>query len=89
MLAEAVLPNFSQFTKELENWYFWVPLTLIFCPVARTIFKLPVFKKRNVHKCLSNKFVPVWVLGILFSSLNEGKNGKNSLGILTQVLTGV
>ena len=50
------------------------------------MIELPVFKKRNVHKCLCNKFVSVQVLGILFPSLNEGKNCKISLGILTQML---
>ena len=51
------------------------------------MIKLSVFKKQNVQKCLCKRFVPVYVLGILFSSLNEGRSCKISLGILTQVIT--
>ena len=40
MLSYAVLPNFSQFTKELENRYFLVSLTFIFCWIVRKFFKL-------------------------------------------------
>ena len=49
--------------------------------------KVPVFDKRNVHKCLCKKFESVLVLGILFPSLNESKNCKISLGFLMQMLT--
>ena len=41
-------------------------------------------EKKCSHSC--NKFVSVWVLGILFPSLNEGKNCKILLGILMQML---
>ena len=40
MLAEAAIPNFSQFTKELENWNFSVPLTFIFSQILRTVFQV-------------------------------------------------
>ena len=39
MLASAVLPDFTQFTKELEIWYFWVLLAFRFCWILRTVFQ--------------------------------------------------
>ena len=43
------IPNFSQFTNELKNWYFWVPLTLIFCQIVRAIFQaLYVWRRVNL-----------------------------------------
>ena len=51
------------------------------------MIKLPVFMKRNIHKCLCNRSVPVLVQGILVPSLNEVKNCKISLGIQIQMIT--
>ena len=56
--------------------------SLVCVQECQFLIKLPVFKGRNVRKCLCNKYVPFQVLGILFSSLNEGKSCKFSLGIL-------
>ena len=60
--------------------------SLVCVQESQFVINVPVFRKRNIHKCLCNKFFPVLVLGILFSSLNKGRNCKISLGILMQVI---
>ena len=89
------------YSLESENWYFWVLPTFIFCQIVRPVFQAWYvcrrgraelwlnyqFSRKNVHKCLCRKFVSVWVLGILFPSLNDGKSCKISLVILMQMLT--
>ena len=39
MLPETLLAKFSQLTKDLENWNFWISLNFVFCQVLRTVFR--------------------------------------------------
>ena len=39
MLPETLLAKFSQLTKDLENWNFWISLNFVFCQVVRTVFR--------------------------------------------------
>ena len=95
----ALLQNLYQFTRELENWNFWILLTFIYCLIVRIVFQAWYLCRRGadnlwlncqfLRKCsyLCKKIMSVQVLGILFASLNEGKNCKTLPGILMQMLT--
>ena len=47
MLAWAVFPNLSQFTKELENRNFWILRTFIFCQIVRILFEARYVSSRG------------------------------------------
>ena len=86
----------------MENWYFWVLLTFIFCRVVRTVFQVCYVCRRggailwlNCQFSRKEMFINVHAArfcqfkcwGYCFSSLNNGKSCKILLVILMQMLT--